>query len=90
MRRLSELSKYNFSITYRSGKQSRGSYILSRYSLNFQKDNKYYTAFIDLSSITKTINAMKTVYTGNISSFTSFIESVLKNLEIKSVGLPKI
>ena len=90
MRWLSELSKYNFSITYRSEKQSRGCDILSRYALNFHKDNKYYTAFIDLSSITKTINAMKTVYTGNISSFTSVIESVLQNLEIKSVGLPKI
>ena len=86
----SKLSKYNFSITYRPGKQSRGCDILSRHPLNFHSDNKNYTTFIDLSSTAKTTNAMKIVYTSSISSFNLFTESILQNLETKLVNLPKI
>ena len=63
---------------------------LSRYPLSFHEDSKSYNKFIDLSSTTKTINAIKTVYTNNISSFIPFNKLVLQNFQIKSVGLPEI
>ena len=63
---------------------------MSRYSLKFHEDIKNYTKFNVLSSATKTINAVKTVYTSNILSFISFNESVLQNFEMKSADLPKI
>ena len=76
---------------YRSGKQSADrDFFLSRYPLSFHEASKSYNNFIDLSSTTKTINAIKTVYTNNISSFIPFNKLLLQNFQTKSAGSPKI